>query len=113
MRSPLPVYLRAKALRQRRVLLVADAVGLTDPLLGEGVRHEVDSGRLAAESLPSADPQGYGKRVQREIGRDLLWGRRWACLFYGYPRPSFGLSVRNPGFVEEFLDLFADETVYR
>jgi len=110
---PLPVHLRREPLRRRRVLLVGDAARLMDPLLGEGIRHSVDSGRLAAECILSGDLQSYSECVHREIGRDLLWGRRWASLFYGYPRASFELAVRNPRFVREFLRLFAGEISYR
>lgn len=110
---PLPVHLRREPLRRRRVLLVGDAARLMDPLLGEGIRHAVDSGRLAAECILSGDLQGYSKCVHQEIGRDLLWGRFWASLFYECPRTSFELGVRNPRFVREFLRLFAGEISYR
>jgi flavin-dependent dehydrogenase len=110
---PLPVHLRREPLRRKRVLLVGDAARLMDPLLGEGIRHAVDSGRLAAECVLSGNLQGYSKRIHREIGRDLLWGQRWARLFYEYPRVSFELAVRNPRFVGEFLRLFAGEISYR
>jgi geranylgeranyl reductase family protein len=110
---PLPVYVRREPLCRGRVLLVGDAARLMDPLLGEGIRHAVDSGRVAAESVLLDDPRRYAKRVHREIGRDLLWGRLWAQLFYTYPRESFELAVRNPLFVKEFLRLFAGEVSYR
>lgn len=110
---PLPVHMQREPLRQGRILLVGDAARLMDPLLGEGIRHAVDSAYLAAQSLLAGDPQRYPERVHRSIGRDLLWGRRWARLFYDHPRASFELAVRNPLFISEFLDLFAGEVSYR
>jgi len=110
---PLPIHLKREPLHRGRVLLTGDAAGLMDPLLGEGIRHAVLSGKLAAESVLSDDPEGYSKRVDQEIGRDLLWGRRWAQLFYHHPRGSFELAVRNPRFVRDFLRLFAGEISYR
>jgi flavin-dependent dehydrogenase len=110
---PLPVRRRRAPLQLGRVLLVGDAAGLMDPLLGEGIRHAVDSGRLVAESVVRGDVRGYTRRVYRQIGRDLLWGRLWARLFYNHPWGSFELAVRNPLFVKEFLRLFAGEISYR
>lgn len=110
---PLPVHLRREPLRRKRILLVGDAARLMDPLLGEGIRHAVDSGRLAAECVLTGDLESYSQRVHREIGRDLLWGQRWAELFYNHPRKSFELGVRNPLFVKEFLRLFAGRNSYR
>jgi flavin-dependent dehydrogenase len=110
---PLPIHLRHEPLCRGRVLLVGDAAGLVDPLLGEGIRHAIDSGKMAAEAVLSEGPRSYAQRVYREVGRDLLWGRVWAELFYRFPRLSFELAVRNPLFVREFLRLFAGERSYR
>jgi len=110
---PLPIHRQRECLHRGRVLLAGDAARLVDPLLGEGIRHAVDSGRLAAECLLEGSPRSYSKRVHREIGRNLLWGRLWAQLFYWYPWASFQLAVRNPRFVRDFLRLFAGEISYR
>ncbi len=110
---PLPVYLRHERLHNGRVLLVGDAAGLVDPLLGEGIRHAVRSGEQAAEAILREDVSGYTARIHREIGRDLLWGLRWARFFYGHPRASFEWGACNPLFLREFLRLFAGQTTYR
>jgi geranylgeranyl reductase family protein len=110
---PIPVYLQHEPLHRERILLVGDAAGLVDPLLGEGIRHAVDSGRLAAKAVLADDPPGYTRRAHREIGDDLLWGKRWAQLFYNHQWGSFELAVRNPRFIEGFLHLFAGRSTYR
>jgi geranylgeranyl reductase family protein len=110
---PLPIHLKRERLHRGRVLLVGDAAGLMDPLLGEGIRHAIDSGRLAAQCLLDNELHSYSQRVHREIGRDLLWGRHWARIFYNHPRGSFELAVRNPLFVRDFLRLFTGEMSYR
>jgi flavin-dependent dehydrogenase len=110
---PLPIYLRRERLHQGRVLLAGDAGGLVDPLLGEGIRHAIDSGRMAAEAVLREDPAGYTARVQRTLGTNLRWGLRLARVFYYHPEASFELGVRNPRFLTLFLRLFAGQTTYR
>jgi len=110
---PLPIYMRHEPLHRGRVMLVGDAGGLMDPLLGEGVRYAVESGRMAAEAVLAANLSGYTRRVQREIGADFLWGLRWARAFYEHPWGCFELAVRNPRFVKAFVRLLAGRTTYR
>jgi flavin-dependent dehydrogenase len=73
----------------------------------------LDSGKLAAEAIVAGDLVGYQERVHREIGNDLLWGLRWARVFYGFPEASYDMGVRNPLFIREFTRLFAGGTTYR
>jgi geranylgeranyl reductase family protein len=110
---PLPIYLQHEPLHRERVMLVGDAGGLMDPLLGEGVRHAVNSGRMAAEAVLADDLPGYTRRVHREIGADFLWGLRWARVFYEHPWGCFELAVRNPRFVKAFVRLLAGQMTYR
>lgn len=111
--SALPAYVEHHPLHRGRVALVGDAAGLVDPLLGEGIRHAIDSGRFAAEAVLGNELGGYTRRVQREIGNDLIWGLGWAKLFYDHPWGSFELGVRNPRFLDEFARLLAGKTTYR
>jgi geranylgeranyl reductase family protein len=109
----LPIYRRHEPLHRERVVLVGDAAGLVDPLLGEGIRHAVDSGKWAAEAILADDLPAYTRRVHRQIGGDMLWGLRLSRLFYSHPGAGFELGVRNHLVVQEFLELFAGRASYR
>ncbi len=108
----LPAYRRNEQLQRGRVLLVGDAAGLLDPLSGEGIRHALRSGRLAAEAILAGDLSGYTHRVHQEIGRHLGAGRWLAHAFYGLPRLSFRLGARNPVVIGGLLRMLNGEVTY-
>ena len=61
----------------RRCVLVGDAAGMTDPLLGEGIAYAIGSGRLAAEAVldvvsgRTADLTAYERRLRATYGRAM------------------------------------------
>lgn len=61
---PLPLYRRAERLHTARCLLVGDAAGLVDPLLGEDIRYAIYSAQMAAQVIVQDDLTGYTRRVQ-------------------------------------------------
>jgi geranylgeranyl reductase family protein len=80
---PVPGYDGNHAVATDRILLVGDAARLVDPVIGEGIRHALVSGRLAAEAIieethgasasqsGGADPcsaLSAGKRYQAAVG---------------------------------------------
>jgi geranylgeranyl reductase family protein len=109
----LPVYRQNEPLHREHVVLVGDAAGLVDPLLGEGIRHAVDSGKWAAEAILAGDLPAYTRRIHRKIGNDMLWGLRFSHLFYSHPLGGFELGVRNRLVVQEILELLAGRASYR
>jgi flavin-dependent dehydrogenase len=50
-------------LATRCCLLVGDAVGLVEPLIGEGIRYAITSARLAAEAIARDELSGYEAAV--------------------------------------------------
>jgi geranylgeranyl reductase family protein len=103
---------RQERLATARCLLVGDAAGLVDPLIGEGVRYAIASARLAAEAIASDDLSGYEAAVWSEIGHSLATCGLLADLFYRWPHGCFQLGARNPAIVRLFLDLFAERSSY-
>jgi flavin-dependent dehydrogenase len=99
-------------LATRRCLLVGDAAGLVDPLLGEGIRYAIASGRLAAEAIARDDLSAYDRSIGRDIGRSLTMAGRVANTFYRLPRLCYQIGVRNPAVIHLFADLLAERRSY-
>ncbi|MFN8074098.1 MAG: NAD(P)/FAD-dependent oxidoreductase [Kineosporiaceae bacterium] len=66
-----------------RVLLTGDALGLVNPLTGEGIHAAMRSGAIAGRIAAgwvrdgaAATPQGPGERYRSELGRATGWHRR-------------------------------------
>jgi geranylgeranyl reductase family protein len=93
---PLPIYHRGGQVGTHRTLLAGDAAGLVDPFTGEGIRFALQSGRIAAEAILRGRPERYTAIVEREIGLNHRLGAALTAPFYGMPRPSFELALRNP-----------------
>jgi geranylgeranyl reductase family protein len=108
----LPIYQRHELLHTRRSLLVGDAAGLVDPLLGEGVRHAIRSGWLAARAVLNDDLSGYSDAIHGQIGSHLLLGRVWAWAFYRYPWTSYRLGVRSPALHADFVRMLSGKLTY-
>lgn len=95
---PLSLGACEKTLGEGRVLLVGDAAGLVDSLMGEGIYGALASGVGAARAILSS---GDGNRVTgpsplplyRNLMSDLLeemqWAARVARMFYRIPQAFF------------------------
>jgi geranylgeranyl reductase family protein len=99
-------------LATRRCLLVGDAAGLVDPLLGEGIRYAIGSARLAAEAIGDDNLSGYEDAIWQEMGQSLATAGLMANTYYRSPRLSYRLGVRNPALTRRFVDLLAERISY-
>ncbi len=93
---PLPLYGTKRDLERHGVFLVGDAASLVDPLTGEGIRHAVMSGRLAAQCILEGKEDTYSSIVHKKIGRDLKIAGYLGQCFYRNQRLSFECMVKNP-----------------
>ncbi len=72
-----PHGIRPGPLVSRRCILVGDAAGTADPLMGEGIAYAIGSGRLAAEALldlaagRTDDLRQYEDRLRSTFGRAM------------------------------------------
>jgi geranylgeranyl reductase family protein len=99
-------------LSTRRCLLVGDAAGLVDPLIGEGIRYAITSGRLAAEVIIRDELAGYELAIWRELGHSLATAALAANLYYRIPRLSYQVGVRNPETVRHIVNVLAERFSY-
>jgi geranylgeranyl reductase family protein len=99
-------------LAMRRFLLVGDAAGLVEPLIGEGIRYAITSARLAAEAVVRDDLSGYEAAVWRNIGHSLATAGLVAKTFYHMPRLSYRFGVQNPATVRHMIDVLIERRGY-
>lgn len=81
---------RHYACDSERIVLVGDAAGFCEPLLGEGIHNALKSGQAAAAAIIDSDRQrlpGLRQAYRRAIGpvmRDLSRCERMRDFFYGH-----------------------------
>ena len=105
---PIPIYTRRERVASARTLLVGDAAGVVDPLSGEGIRFAIKSGRLAAESILSGNPQGYAKALYQDIGLNHLLTKWFSILFYIVPDLFLFFGTHNPFSTQGVVDMLSD-----
>jgi flavin-dependent dehydrogenase len=84
-----------------RILLVGDACGLADPLLGEGIYYAHRSAQLASRAVCASRPDYrhldtmYTQFIQRNLLRELRWIQMYRNLLFwgGRARRYRGLKL--------------------
>ena len=109
---PLPVYRHGGRLGTLRTMLAGDAAGLVDPFTGEGIRFAIQSGRLAAEAILRGQTEAYTSMIRREIGANHLVGSALTRIFYGMPRASFTMALRNPRLSQALVSMIGGRIGY-
>jgi geranylgeranyl reductase family protein len=93
----LPLGGRKRQICKQRVLLVGDAAGLVDPLIGEGIPYAISSGKKAAISVKQALETGEPEQsstIYSGLCKTLLTDLRYAHLLSTkiYNHPDLFLS---------------------
>jgi len=101
-----------ETLSTRRCVLVGDAAGLLDPLIGEGIRYAIISAHLAAEAIAAEDLSGYEAAIWREIGHSLATAGMVANTYYRLSRLSYQIGLRNPATARHVLDVLTEKASY-
>ncbi len=108
---PISVGGRRERLVQGRMLLIGEAANLVHPVTAEGIYYAMRSAQLAAEagddflSGRASSLWSYQRRVDQRLGSFFHKGMIFAGLFYGLPRLSFKLFVKDNGNLIRYFDL--------
>lgn len=99
---PLNLWQKDRPLHSERVLLVGEAAGMVDPLIGEGIRPAIFTGVTAATAIIDAlngrenALANYTDTVNQEWGANLAKADFLAGLFYKAPKIAYKLGVKRP-----------------
>ncbi len=98
----LNLWQKDRPLHGDRILLVGEAAGMVDPLIGEGIRPAMFTGVQAAAAVSNAF-QGdanalanYTETINQEWGANLAKADFLANLFYKAPKIAYKLGVKRP-----------------
>lgn len=110
---PLPVFSGRRPLHRGRVMLLGDAVGLVDPLLGEGVRYALRSGKIAADVVAEGRPaEAYAQRIEKTLLPSFARARQIAALFYRFRSVAYQAATRTDEGTRWMIDILSESSDY-
>jgi geranylgeranyl reductase family protein len=94
------------------VYVVGDAGGFGDPIMGEGIYHAVESGRIAGETIAdcvagTASPATYYARLRKTVLRDTFFTYQVSKQFYRNPDKALSV-LENPLLWRPVVEGYAD-----
>ena len=104
-------------LHTNRAVIVGEAAGIVDPLIGEGIRPAIFTGMKAAEavsqSLAGQEALAqYTEIIKQEWGADLFLAQRLAGLFYQFPKIAYKVGVKRPAAAQIMGKILCGELRY-
>lgn len=102
MEHSLNLWQKDRPLHSDRALLVGEAAGMVDPLIGEGIRPAMFTGVQAAAAVSNAlegDANAlanYTETINQEWGANFAKADFLASLFYKAPKIAYKLGVKRP-----------------
>lgn len=110
---PLPIYTRHSKFHSKRVFLVGDAANLVDPLTGEGIRHAILSGKIAADCILNSKEHLYSKIIIKKIGKNLLSAKRLSHFFYNHQQFCYNHFVKNKFVFNDLMKIINNKFTYK
>lgn len=89
------IYDQHRNLNTKRIFLAGDAATLVDSLSGEGIKHAIKSGKIAAETIvhsyqSESEKIDYSERIRTEIGKELITARKFLRMAHLFPKITYG-----------------------
>lgn len=114
--APLPYFNKKEKLNKGNILLTGDAANLVDSLSGEGIFYAIKSGELSAKSIINAENKkntidNYNFML-KDIIQNLEYSKKFADIFFKYPKISYYLGVRNKMVNNLFKEMVTSNKTY-
>jgi geranylgeranyl reductase family protein len=115
----IPILKRKKVFNHAGILFTGDAAGFADPIIGEGISGAILSGRLAAESIISANFDEkkaaflYNRAIYGTLMKEYRSAKVISTLIYNYPKlRSFLFRSYGQKIAEIITDIFSGKLKY-
>ena len=114
----IPTCAKGRLVWQDKALLLGDAAGLTDPLMGEGIYNAILSAQLAAPVIENSlahdkvKLEDYQKAVDEKIMSELRIAHVLSKFFIRFPHLAFGMFKRSDGVWRTGCGLISGELKY-
>jgi geranylgeranyl reductase family protein len=114
----MPTCTKGKLVWQDKALLLGDAAGLADPLIGEGIHNAILSARLAAPVIIDSLAHGkvkledYQEAVDEKIMSELRIARVLSKFFIRFPHLAFGMFNQSDAVWKAVCNLMLGEIDY-
>ena len=114
----IPTCTKGRLVWQNKALLIGDAAGLADPLIGEGIYNAIQSAQLAAPVIEDylvrrkAGLQDYQEVMEKRIVSELRMARRLSKILVRFPHLAFGVFNQNDQVWRTVCDLMLGKINY-
>ena len=76
-------------------ILIGDAAGHVDPVIGEGIPYALWSGELAAKAIIEGNPKKFDEMWRKEYGAKLIEGSKLRDMFYNKYLLEFFIRIAS------------------
>lgn len=115
---PMSLWAEGQPGHGKRGVLVGDALGVADPLTGEGIRPSILSGYRAAIAIEAAllgnekALAEYSQQMQSDWGADMKLAQNLAGWYYRFPKAVYNLGIKRPTAAQLMSKILCGELRY-